>query len=1302
MRNLWSIGIVLYFGLSLVAFSQSTNATVGGTVQDASRAFIPGVTITATNTATGIVTTVLTNEAGVFQFPSLQPGTYELQASLPGFNTVVYKDLQLGGADQARRDFTLEVGAVATTVDVTTTAGTAISSNSVGAVLGQESLDDLPLSNRNVLEHVGTTAGVQGNNNLTGIFAGGRLSMANTTRDGFNVGDNGRSENGVFSVTHSSPDLIEEVSIVTSPIDPQTSRGVGQVRLITRHGTNAFAGSVFWVNHNSAADANNWFNNANGIKKNYDNRNQFGVRVSGPIVRNRTFFFFLFEGQRDLKRESATGNVLTAMARQGIFRYFPGVNNANASLDNATVDRIGNPLRPAAATGDLSAIDLFGNCTFSGAPVPSCRPFRDPLRPALNNSPFMQDTLRRMPLPNDFTGGDGLNVALIRFTRRVEGLDFATGTGSDVNRDQYNARIDHRFNANHKLSLVGTKEKTWAFSGQAVQRSWPDGFDGLAIRRPDVYTMSFTSVLSSSLLNEFRAGRRRSVNLQYAPANRPDAAGAEALKAVPVLNGIPFQVVPVNWTFLTYGGHGRWRRHSTPMITIGDDLSWTHGKHAFKGGIEWRNSKSSGYADPGFTPMVSLGAPAITPVSGLDENVYPGLLTNTAGTARSLLTDLTASVGRVNQSFGIASATDTLLRSSPEMQTSYYGQHQREVSAYFKDDWKLRPGLTLNLGVHFEYYGQIFEDNGLAARVVGNDERALTSVTCTSNPGTPGFTSTCTDLTEVQFVGRNSTHPDLTVNLKGNDLNNWAPTVGFSWNVPWFGGKTVLRSGYGISYHGAQRNFATVDSTISSVPGITLVGLDNGVSYTPPTHTSLSTLTLPIPRPAGVPARSPFIVPTTDRTLTIQTFNRVAPYIQNWNLEVQREIARNTTVEVRYVATKGTRLRGTLDLNQIDALHRNRDLFDAFNAVRGGGESPLLNQMLQGINLGGQVVNGTTWTGAMAVRTNTTTRGLLANGNVGAFVNFLNTSPTGPGSSPGAILRRNGFPENYISVNPQFARVQLLDNPASSTYHALQAQITRRAGRAFTTTTTWTWSKALGESAADPGTMFRDPTNRSLERTNISFDRTHQITSHAIYELPLGVGRLLLGGAPGWVQQLVAKWQLGGVLNYNSGAPLSITSNIGTISTVSAQPNVVAVLPEKMGNVTKVSKGVRYFNGLTQKRDPGFENITALNDLGSGYSNLAIVDPNGQVVLVNPQPGEVGTLGYSSVKGPKSLSLDMNAIKRFQITERTQFELRVDAINVLNRPNFGNPITAINSPAFGQITTAGGARSFVLNTRINF
>jgi hypothetical protein len=272
------------------------------------------------------------------------------------------------------------------------------------------------------------------------------------------------------------------------------------------------------------------------------------------------------------------------------------------------------------------------------------------------------------------------------------------------------------------------------------------------------------------------------------------------------------------------------------------------------------------------------------------------------------------------------------------------------------------------------------------------------------------------------------------------------------------------------------------------------------------------------------------------------------------------------------------------------------------------------------------------------------------------------------------------------------------ENLENSTYHSLQLQFTRRLSRGFTNTTNWTWSKSLGDSGNE-----RDPSRRNIEKQLLATDRTHQITSNGTYELPFGPGRPLLGNAPGWVSRIVERWQLGGIMNFNTGAPLSITSGISTISTTGVQPNIVGPLPNGTGKVTKLSNGVVYFDGYTQIQDPYFTNISSANGLSSAYSNKAIVNPSGQIVLVNPQPGEVGTLGYTTIKGPSSIGFDMNLIKRVRIDERKEFEFRLDAVNVLNHPNFGNPNTSINGVnTFGRITTATGARLFVVNTRVNF
>src|SRR6185503_5318998 len=157
------------------------------------------------------------------------------------------------------------------------------------------------------------------------------------------------------------------------------------------------------------------------------NRNQFGGRLGGPIVKNKTFFFYLFDGQRQVSTDTQTTATLTATARQGIFRFFPGVQNGNANANVPTVDLNGNPIKPASATGDLQSVSVFG---------------RDPSRPSADTSGFIKGLMAQHPLPNVFTIGDGLNTAGIQWQRKA-----------GANRNQHNLRVDQNFNQSQRLSV---------------------------------------------------------------------------------------------------------------------------------------------------------------------------------------------------------------------------------------------------------------------------------------------------------------------------------------------------------------------------------------------------------------------------------------------------------------------------------------------------------------------------------------------------------------------------------------------------------------------------------------------------------------------------------------------------------------------------------------------------------------------------------------------------------------------------------------------------------------------------------
>ena len=172
---------------------------------------------------------------------------------------------------------------------------------------------------------------------------------------------------------------------------------------------------------------------------------------------------------------------------------------------------------------------------------------------------------------------------------------------------------------------------------------------------------------------------------------------------------------------------------------------------------------------------------------------------------------------------------------------------------------------------------------------------------------------------------------------------------------------------------------------------------------------------------------------------------------------------------------------------------------------------------------------------------------------------------------------------------------------------------------------------------------------------------------------------------------------------FSSGSPLTVGSSISSwTDNAGNTPVIVGDFPKSTGKVTKVANGVVYFDGLQQVADPAGAGVTTLQSTQGSYSNFAIADSQGKILLVNPAPGQLGTLGQRWIEGPRSIGLDMNLIKRLKISERNEFEIRLDAINILNHPNFGNPNVGINSTNFGRITTATGSRTFVVNARVNF
>src|SRR5438876_3178178 len=612
------------FGLTQTTFAQSGNATVGGFVQDPSQAFIPGVTVTATNTQTGVVSTALTNEAGAYNITALLPGTYNLTAELPGFKTQVISAVQLGQSATARYNFTLQVGAADQTVEVTAeaTALIAESSSTIGNILTEKNVRDLPLVTNNVLDLMQTMAGVRGTDlTESTTFAGVSTSMVNTVRDGLSV-QNGRYANGVGSVTSLHPDMVSEFRVILTPVDAEVGRGNGQVELLTRSGTNQVHGGGVWSVRNSKLDANTWTNNkqvVNGVwtpgTPPWLNRNQLTGNIGGPIKKNKAFFFVLFDKQIERDRQNARPVTLTDCAQHGILRYWPNWGSGNINQQTVTtgvatrasVDSFGNPLRPATNpdgtpyTSQLQYVSVFGPGSFTGGAanadcsnfVPSGGAPWDTNRTKLDPSGVSQKFLAAMPHANIFDGGDGLNTAVKQWAwRGHSNADYgiATGTSFDADRMQINGKVDYNFNSRHKVAVNYTNERLDSdYYLLGLTSAWPGNFPSQIDLRPQVLTANFTSTLTSSIVNEARYGWRKSFQVIWAPWEVTDPAKQKVPLSFLLQGGknaagqnYPIAYAPSVVGSMTPNGYFcittcAQQGNTTPLTSYADTLSWNKG-----------------------------------------------------------------------------------------------------------------------------------------------------------------------------------------------------------------------------------------------------------------------------------------------------------------------------------------------------------------------------------------------------------------------------------------------------------------------------------------------------------------------------------------------------------------------------------------------------------------------------------------------------------------------------------------------------------------------------------------------------
>ena len=1165
--------------------AQTGTSRIRGAVADTSGGVVPGAQVTVTHESTGLERSMTTNASGQYGFDAMPLGKYTVSVTMQGFKKTQTSGNELQVGEPLTVDVTLDPGAVTESVMVSeTSAQVQTAEASLGQVLDTKPIESLPLNGRNPLHLMALMPGVSGHasqatsstGTVTFSVNGDRGRGVYTTLDGVDVSDP-VIPRGELSQVGMNPDALSEYKVITSVAKAEYGRNSGaQVQVVTRSGTNQLHGGLFEFNRNTAYNANDWFNNRSGIEREVLIRNQFGASLGGPIKKNTAFFFFNWQSQRMAQSLTQNRTVLTPLARQGIFRFMVGAANSASQVDPQ-----GNPKVPACG-GSIST-----NCyrTFNMAQA-------DPLNRGLDK--LMQSQINLTNLPNDFSAGDGFNTANFRFNAPAA-----------APADNYTTKIDWRFGPNHQTFLRWTEGHSDLFgdyinTGLPRYPANPASFPGRTREGSSRgFSAGVNSVLGSSKVNEFNLGYTRN-SLLFLDPTHPKFEIVSNIESDPYLFWGGTGRVPLNWQAL-------------------DNFSFVHANHTFKTGanIRWYSIDQFRRAT-NFYPRLTF-SPTDAPVflrtdPGSSTLSTAGINSNDLSRLNSLFNDLMGVVGTVRKVF-YSNGKDF---PSPDQELKFL-QRAREYNFYFQDDWRISRKLTVNLGVRYEYNSVPFDLSGM--QVVPDKPLNSPAGDVALLPAGPG-------------TGRT---------WYNNDLNNFAPAVGFAWS-PFPDNKTSIRGGYRMAYNRLV-NWA-LNVVEQNQPGTTRTSIlrpNSSASATNPPSIRASDAavqTLVGQLGDGIVGQPVQRVPPSDRSSTPLLFdpNLRTPFVHQWNFSIQRQILRDTVLEVAYVGNKGTHMFRMMNANQAVI---TPDFISSFRTAQQGGRTGPVGALLA--------------TYGSSVPSSVTTA--FANNDLGSFITTVDTGAFN--SVAGGRLVAAGLGQGYFR-NPQFAAAGLACSCTDTSYNALQVSVNRRFSRGLLLQTNYTFGKSLDDISDDTdgaGTGLlipADSNNRRLDRGRSNFDIRHQFRAGVVYELPFGKGKPWL--QTGVLSYVVGGWSTNTIVDWSSGYPFTVSSGRSTYYPGFTTNAAFTGDPTAVGNVVKSGSAVNY---LTDAEKAQFS-TPAVASFGAGRNIFT---------------------------GPGFFQTDFALHKAFPIKERAKFELRGEAFNVFNNANFSNPNVTATSGSFGVISS---------------
>lgn len=1256
--------LTLFALVAATGLAQTSTSRITGTVTDSTGALVLGATVTAKNEATGVAQTQNTTDAGLFAFPSLPVGSYTLSVEAANFKTSQKTGNILETDTPLTVDVALEPGQVSEIVTVQAGAEQIQTSNAtIGNVIEQKAIEQLPLNGRNPLTLITLEAGVTqrsaGAGSNTVSVNGSRDRAFNVTIDGIEANEASvpTATNNVFRL---NPDMIREYKVTTNNATAEEGRNSGaSISVATRSGGNDFHGTGFYFFRNEALNSREFYANAQGVDKRLVRLNQWGGEISGPIRKEKTFFFGSYQGNQIYTTQPIDSSfgvpiVYSPTALSGIFRYFIADPAVPFVLDGQRITQ-NSPLLVNQQSGQLRPeVPLCGagrttNC------VQSFNIFaNDPRR--IGFDPVVAGLLGSFPAPNTYgavsSNIDGLNTGgyLWNPPASFKGPSFA-------------ARIDHTFNENNTVFARYLYSDYNTLEGDPLNAR-PQVFPGFpplgeVFRKSSNLALSWRRVINPRVVNEFTTGYAR---FQFLFTQ------GEADPAFPNVPPYDFNTIsePFNNTPRTF------RAITTPQII--DNLSIVSGAHIYRLGLNMRFYRHVDQrGQPGginVTPAVFFSGATRTPVGFTLPVTATGTRSGISSADNTLLLNtintLLGIPSQLRQRFlgNLSDDTFSPFKVGDDVTLQGVKHNINQYNFYAQDEWKVRQNLTLNFGARVEI-------NPAPSSGEGRTFVPASPITGTPGPANP--------------VVNQPGPVTFTAAEKWYDRTNFTvgPRVGLAWSPDFkngvlgslFGGtgKSVVRIGYGLSFDPIATFLVT--SVSGSVPGLittcsTTLRSATNISTTPDCPTAPDRrLNEGFPTELSPPTTRPsqFLTPPlllfTDAPSTVVFDPQMKqPTVHQWSASFQRELPGGFVGQAAYVGRRGTRLFRSYDANQINAdpilpsffiMRNNVDRGCAPNGTGcpagvTGVAPPLAAQLVAG---GLTSAAAATFINSSGVRTE------IGRNGAGAFAELVE------GQTLALKLR----------PNQQFGRITYLDAGGDSYYHGAQFTLRRRFGQGLGMNLAYTFAKSIDNGSVDPvgaasGGGLSTTTSRApvdardfrIERARSDFDRRHVFNVGSVWELPVGRGRRFLGGSGGVVNNILGGWSINSIFTAMSGEPFSVTSGARTSN--NAHVSRADVIAPVQANLRKV------------------ENVVG---------PVFFTDDERRNAFRVPEPGQNGS-GRNIFTSSAYWNLDLGFVKQFRLTERFGLQFRTEIFNAFNHANFDNPRDAttgspsILSPVFAQ------------------